>query len=493
MLRLQVLKGTFWLLAGRIVSNLLGLASTLIAARLLLPEDFGLMAMAMGVLAIAGAVVELPVGFALVQMKTAEKADFDTAWTLNVLRGLIVAVLMLAAAWPISIVMDDPRLIGLIAALAAFPVILGFKNSWFEQYIRDMDFRREAMLELVAKFVGLTVTVWVGYTTRTYWALPLGLIASAMAGTLTSYFLRPQLPAFSLSQFHKFFGFSLWMGLGNIVDSVRDACTTFFIGGMLGNAKLGAFAVGSQFGERLELVLYTPMERTLFAAFSSIQDDPGRIRPAYLRTLHLGFAIILPVCTGMGLLAHEIITVALGPGWSLAVLVLTFSAPITAIYLIAGLSNALTNALGHPKALLRFKLASLALHIPALAIGLVGFGLVGALWACLLNAVIWYAFSIHVAGKVIGLTRWAQFAVIGRSVLSAAAMAVAVILYRLGLLGDAALGITGHVVDAAILAVLGAVVYCVCHVLLWHAGGRRDGIERMVVSMIGQHFLKSRT
>ncbi len=488
MLKMQILKGASWLLAGRLASNGLGLVSTLIAARLLMPEDFGLMAVAMSVLAIAGAVVELPVGVALVQMKSAEKADFDTAWTINILRGAIIAILMLAAAWPISVLMQDSRLVGLVAALAAYPLILGFKNSWFEQYIRDMDFRREAMLDLAAKFVSLAVTVWVGYVTRSYWALPLGLIASALAVSSGSFLLRPQVPGLSLSRFRKFFGFSLWIGLGAIADSLRDASTTFFIGRVLGNAKLGAFAVGSQFGERLELVLYTPMERTLFAAFSSIQEDIVRIRSAYLGSLRAGFAVILPVCTGMGLLSHEIITVALGPNWELAVLVLAVAAPVTAVYLIAGLSNSLANALGHPKALFRYKVISTALHIPVLAWGTLQFGLVGALAACALNALLWYGFSIHVAAQVTGLTRAAQFAAIGRSVVSALVMCAAVLVCRFGLLGGPGEGLPELLADAAILAAIGALVYTASHLALWHLSGRREGIERSALAFLARGF-----
>ncbi|MFN7164065.1 MAG: oligosaccharide flippase family protein [Hyphomonas sp.] len=488
MLKMQILKGASWLLAGRLASNGLGLMSTLIAARLLMPEDFGLMAVAMSVLAIAGAVVELPVGIALVQMKTAEKADFDTAWTINILRGVIIAALMLAAAWPVAALMQDTRLVGLVAALAAYPLILGFKNSWFEQYIRDMDFRREAMLDLAAKFVSLAVTVWVGYATRSYWALPLGLIASALAVSSGSFLLRPQVPGISLSRFRKFFGFSLWIGLGAIADSLRDASTTFFIGRLLGNAKLGAFAVGSQFGERLELVLYTPMERTLFAAFSSIQEDIDRIRSAYLGSLQAGFAVILPVCAGMGLLAHEIITVALGPGWELAVMVLAVAAPVTAVYLVAGLSNSLTNALGHPRALFRYKLISAVLHIPVLAWATVQFGLAGALFACAVNAGLWYFFSIHAAARVTGLTRSAQVAAIGRSVVSALAMAAAVTACRWGLLGGPGNGLAELLVDAAILALLGALVYAATHLALWHLSGRGEGIERSALTLLSRGF-----
>jgi PST family polysaccharide transporter len=106
-LRSKIVKGMSWLLAGRLTSNLLGLASTLIAARLLMPEDFGLMAIGLGVFAVAGAVVDLPVGAALVQMKNASKADFDTAWTINLVRGAIVSALMLLAAWPAAFLIGE--------------------------------------------------------------------------------------------------------------------------------------------------------------------------------------------------------------------------------------------------------------------------------------------------------------------------------------------------------------------------------------------------
>jgi PST family polysaccharide transporter len=475
----QILTGTSWLLASRLVSNVLGLASTLIAARLLIPEHFGLMAIGMSVFAMASAVVELPVGAALVQMKSATKADFDTAWTINVLRGLIVSVLMMAAAWPVALIAGDPRLTGLVMGLAAYPLVTGLRNSWFEQYIRDMDFRREAFLDVVTKVVSLTVVVGVAWSTRSYWALPLSVVAAALAGTLLSYILRPQLPGFSLASFRKFFGFSVWIGLGNVADSVRDAATTFFIGRFLGTSKLGAFAVGSQFGERLELVLYTPMERTLFAAFSSIQDDAARVRAAYLRSIHIGFAIILPVCAGMALLSHEIIAVALGPDWSVAALVLAFSAPITAVYLIAGLSNSLANALGHPKALFRYKLIAALLHVPVLAIGVIQYGLIGALCACAITALVWYLFSIHTVSKITGLTRIEQISVLGRTIVAAAVMVAAVLCVRWLVLGGPGEGLVANLLNAAMLAAVGALTYLGVRFMLWQAAGRPEGVETL--------------
>lgn len=487
MLGEKIFRGTSWLMAGRLVSNLLGLASTLIAAHLLLPADFGLMAIAMSVFGLASAVVELPVGAALVQMKTATKEDFDTAWTINVLRGLIVAVLMLASAWPVAAIMGDERLAGLIAALAAYPLVTGLRNSWFEQYVRDMDFRREALLDVLAKLASIVVIVWIALATRSYWALPAGVVASAAVAALATYILRPQLPGFSLSRFRKFFGFSLWVGLGNVADSFRDAATTFFLGRMVGNARLGAFSVGSQFGERLELVLYAPMERTLFAAFASIQDDIERVKAAYLKALHMGFAIILPVCAGMALISPEIIAVALGPGWGEAATVLAFIAPATALYLIAGLSNALANALGFPRALFRYKVLSLLIHLPMMFAAIHYYGLTGALAACVATAFLWWLMSIHVAAGITGLSRWSQVSVLMRTALSALAMTAAVVAVRVYVLGEAD-GILANLVHAALLAGIGAAVHTAVHVMLWQLSGRRAGVEQAVLSVLVHRF-----
>jgi len=489
-LRSKILKGMSWLLAGRLTSNLLGLASTLIAARLLMPEDFGLMAIGMGVFVVAGAVVDLPVGAALVQMKNASKADFDTAWTINLVRGAIVSALMLLAAWPAAFLIGDMRVAGLVAALAAYPLLTGLRNAWFEQYIRDMDFRREALVDVLSKLASLIAMVWIAWATRSYWALPFGVVAGAFISTLMTYVLRPQLPAFSLQSFSKFFNFSIWVGLGSVADSFRDATTTFFIGRLLGNAKLGFFAIGSQFGERLELVLYAPLERTLFAAFSSIQDDLERVRVAYLRGIHAAAAIILPVCLGIGLIANELIALALGPNWSEAALVLAFIAPATALYLLAGLSNSLTNALGHPKALFRYKLLSALLNVPALALGISYMGLTGALWACVFTAFGWYLFSVHIAAQVTGLTRLAQISVIGRSLASSLVMAAAVWGVRGLLPGGAGEGVWGTLADAAILASTGAAAYATCHLTLWQFANRPQGIEAMLLAFLTNRFAR---
>ncbi len=484
MLKMMILRGTAWLLLGRFVSQAIGLVSTLVAARLLVPADFGLVAVAMSVFTIAGAVVELPVGAALVQLKTVADRDFNTAWTLNILRGLIVTVLMLAAAWPVAAVFGDPRLLAVISALAVYPLLLGFRNSRFEMYIRNMDFKWEAMVEIGTKIASFAVMFWVAFETGSYWALPLGLIASGVVALVMSFALCPQVPGLSLSEFRKFFGFSVWLGLAHIADSLRESATSLFIGKLLGNAMLGTYSVGIQFADRMELFLYAPMERTMFAAFSSIQEDIHRVRAAYLSSLHASFAISLPICVGIGLLAQEIVAITLGTEWTAAALVLAFAAPITAIYLLGAISVSIATALGRTRSVFFLKAVSACLYIPVMVFGALQFGMVGVLWAGVFGAAIWCGLSFRLMTKVIHVSVLQQIAVVGRSLAAALVMSGAVTWARVSLFNDPAQGITGLLVQVGTLSSLGAVVYLSAHAGLWIAANRPQGIERQVLARL---------
>jgi len=491
MLKRQILHGASWLLAGRIISNALGLASTLVAARFLMPDDFGVVAISMGVFGIASAVVELPVGVALVQLETAKKADFDTAWTINLLRGLIVAGLMAASAWPVAVVFNEPRVLAIILALSSYPVLLGLRNSWFEQYIRDMEFRWEALTETLTKLVSFLLVLGISVSTSSYWAFPLSLIASGATAVVLSFVLSPRLPGLCLSEFRTFFGFSVWLGLGHIADSIRETSGTFLVGKFLGTSRLGAWSVGTQFGDRLELILYSPMERTLFAAFSSIRNDAARLRETFLKAVHTGFAFIAPVCVGMGLLSQEIIAIALGPKWSVAGLVLGFSAPAMAFYLLAGLGASLATALGHTRNLFRIKIVSVCLHLPMLVIGVHYGGLIGALAASVLTAFIWFILCAYEISRIAGITISQQVSAIARSAIAALIMAAAVISVRMILFAHPDSTLLATVMRAVSLSALGAVTYTVSHFALWQLAGRTAGVEAAALSLLSRRLARN--
>jgi PST family polysaccharide transporter len=296
--------------------------------------------------------------------------------------------------------------------------------------------------------------------------------------------LCPRLPAFCLSEFRKFFGFSVWLGLGQIADSVRDTAGTFLIGKFVGTSRLGAWSVGSQFADRLELVLYAPMERTLFAAFSSIRHDAEHLRGTFLKAMHTGFAFIAPVCVGMGLLSPEVIAIALGPKWSVAALVLGFIAPAMAFHLLAGLCTSLTTALGYTRAVFKVKVISALVHLPMILAGVYFAGLQGALWATVVTAVIWWGLCASLVSRIAGVSLASQAGAIVRSAGAALAMASVVITARAMLFAEGDDALVPVLVRAVSLSGLGALTYVVSHFVLWQLAGRSAGVETAALGLV---------
>jgi O-antigen/teichoic acid export membrane protein len=122
MLSTKTILGASWLVSARLGGRAIDVVTVLVLARTLTPADFGLTALAMTLIAVADTVLEIPLMQALIRMKFVEKSHLDTAFTLGILRGLLLSFVVLAAAWPFSIIFNDSRLTALVAVLAIGPI-----------------------------------------------------------------------------------------------------------------------------------------------------------------------------------------------------------------------------------------------------------------------------------------------------------------------------------------------------------------------------------
>ncbi len=112
---------SIWTIGGKLLARLLDFVSLLVLARVLKPEDFGLVAIATSVLVVVEAVLDLPLTQALIRQPSLTDKMLDTAFTLSVLRGAAISLTMFVLAWPMAFFYDDPRLILLVAALSVAP------------------------------------------------------------------------------------------------------------------------------------------------------------------------------------------------------------------------------------------------------------------------------------------------------------------------------------------------------------------------------------
>ena len=157
-LKRRIAAGALWMLLFKAVERSVGFISTLILARLLLPADFGIVAMAIAFIAMAELLGAVGFDIALIQNQNANEAHYSSAWTGNILIGFLIALLMLLAAAPVAGFYREPDVKWVVVALAFGPLISGCENIGVVEFRKALDFRREFIFQLTRKAVGFART-----------------------------------------------------------------------------------------------------------------------------------------------------------------------------------------------------------------------------------------------------------------------------------------------------------------------------------------------
>lgn len=317
----KIATGTAWLFFARATGQVLGLASTIVVARFVTPEDYGVFAAAMGLLVMVSVFAEFPVGQAIIQLQDATEDDYDTAFTIGILRGSILALFLLLFAPLLASVIRDPRVSPVVMALAGYVFILGLRNPRLEWFARNMDFSRESYLEIGSKFIQFAAAGIFAVLMQSYWALVIAVTANATAQVIISYGLRPRVPRFTLKAFRRLFSYSVWMAGSSIMGQVYQLIDTITLGRISGTASLGAYSMGGLLASRIAELLSVPASRPLFAAIAQIQTETERLSEAVLDSMRFMAFLIVPIAITLTLLAEPIILLLLGPQWNSAVLV----------------------------------------------------------------------------------------------------------------------------------------------------------------------------
>jgi PST family polysaccharide transporter len=477
----RVATGVSWVYGYRWLERLLDLVAIVVLARLLSPEDFGLVAIAASFVSIIEGLSAFDVNKALIRTRDEDTALYDTAWTLSALRGLVSATCLVAVAPFLA----DPRLQAVLYALALSPLLGGLSNPRFVMFERDLVFSRLAALTLGARLASFGVTLLVAFAYRSYWALVLGLLTGTVVSLLLSYALRPYRPKISVARLSDIFAFSGWLSLTSIVTTLSMETDRIIVGKLLGIADAGLYYMTQRVGVLPTRELISPLQRVLFPSFSELADDPLRLRRAVTESINVLGSLSLPAGCGFALVANDFVPLALGPQWTTIVPLLTILVPYLGFRGTLSMTLPCVMALGRTRLLFGVSLAYALVHLPAFVAGTALFGLTGAIVSIVAAGAYYWSLNIWLLKKTLGISLRDVGAQIGRPLLGVALMTVAI-----GLV-DAATALDlfskgGSWPSLATKIVLGVAVFGGVSYGAWRLQGRPAGIERRLLQLISR-------
>jgi O-antigen/teichoic acid export membrane protein len=477
----SVMHGAALTIALRWTDRLLGIVSTLVLARLLVPADFGIIAMASLVVLLVDTLLDLGVSAALVQNRDADRHDYDTAWTLRLAQSTLAAAVVATAAPLAAGYFGDGRVEAVLWVMAISVLVAGFENIGIVSFQKNMEFGREFKFFFLRRLAGFLVTLALALLLRNYWAMVLGTLAGRLVGVGLSYGMHEFRPRLSLARLRNLWSFSQWMLVRNLGTYGAQQVDKIVLGPRAGATTLGAYNLADDIGAMPVTELLAPIGRVLFPAFVQAADDPQALRRRFTLAFGIQVLIGLPAGVGLALVAETAVPLLLGEQWLPAIPLLQILALISVATALTHSSGYLLLALGKVRLQALFVwgqflllAALLVLAFPeADAAGIAQTRLGLALPAMLL----FLAMALH----AVPVLRLADLlAACWRPVIATGLMALVLIQWPLPASLPLALRLLLEVAA-------GGATYAASLLLLWWFAGSRDGPEHYMIDKLRPH------
>lgn len=467
-----------WVGGSRLVVRCLGLLSTVILARLLSPEDFGLVAVSTAIIALVQGLTPVSFQPALIYYNTLDEEDYSTAWTLSMLRGLVLGMTVALAAPVLANIADDPRTQSIALVLALLPVISGAENPRFVDYQKALRFGEVFRLETTTKFAGVAVSIGTAIVFQSYWALIAGMFATHITRTLLTFVLAPRPSSLSVSRWKKLLQFSGWVAAGRALNVLSVRLQPIILGAYLDVQVVGTFHMARELTANMLEELAPTLRRVLFPTMSSLERGSNAYRFAYRQSIAGLTMIIIPLAAGLALVAPHVVPLLLGAQWMDAI----FPLQLFALTLVVAAPGQLGASAAMAAGKTRFMFIRAAIVTPvqltAFVLGTMKFGLLGAVGGSILGLLVAAWVTMTLGARFAGLSLLEHYSVSWRSWLALAAMTLwhAAVAPRISSLPS---------VLALLVAVSScAAVYTGLHLLLWCSAGRPVGPESALVNAV---------
>ncbi len=402
-LRKRILQGASWIMVGHISGQLLRLASNLIMTRLLVPEMFGLMAIANVILIGLAMMSDVGIRQHIIQSDRSDSVDFlNSAWVVQILRGILLWGVALIVSWilsgllannwwPVNSVYADPKLPIIIAVLSFASVIIGFESTKLAMANRNLAMKQVVKIELISQLAGILFMLGWALLDRSIWALVFGgLISSLLKSVLSHVMLSGHSNKLHLDResFYELIHFGKWIFLASVLGFLAMHGDKLILGGLINAKVMGVYTIALFIVGAIQIVFSKIITSIALPALSEVV----RTRPDQLKKVYYKFRLPIDAVTLLlaGILfmsGHHIIDILYDDRYKSAGLMLE----ILSLMLLMerfSLTGQCFIALGKPSYLIPMISARLPVLYIILPVIYGYYGLEGALWIIGLNRTI---------------------------------------------------------------------------------------------------------
>ena len=379
-LKRKTTHGIAWVALSTIIIRLFNFLTKIVLARLLVPADFGLLAIGLLAINSMGLFRDLGLGATLIYKK--DDSEYTAANTAFILLPLVASILFLIAYFAapnIAVFFDNTAVEPIVQVLALTFVISSFGTVPSMLLEKELEFKKKVLPETVPIIGYACVTIWLAINGYGVWSLVYGQIVSAMLTAGLIWMVSDWRPTFKFDRkiARELFGYGKHIMGASIIIFLVTNIDDAIVGRVLGMEALGFYTLAYTISNLPATQITHLVGRVTFPAYSKLQDDWGALGRAYLKTLKYVLMLSIPAAFGIFVIAPDFVSVVLGDKWMPAVPALQVLCFFGLSRSIAATTGSIFQAIGKPKILFKVGVVQLFLMMLLIQPLITRFGIVG--------------------------------------------------------------------------------------------------------------------
>ena len=404
-LKKKTIKGVGWSAADNVSRYGVQFAVGIVLARLLSPDDYGLLGLVTVFTTICTAFINGGFNSALIRTKDATEEDYNTSFIVNLLLSLFFYAVLFVCAPLIADFFGRTELTDLVRVSMTGIIIGALSMVQQTRLTKRIDFKTQTKITLISSIASGFLGIGLAFLGFGVWALVAQQLCSQIVITTLLYFYNRWMPrlSFSHESFHRLFGFGWKIMASNLISTVWRDFYQMVIGKCYAPAALGQYTRAKHFSNMLSNNLVNIIQRVTYPVLSSIQDDNQRLLSAYRRIIRTSTFVTSISTFSLAAVSEPLIYCLIGPKWHDAAVYLPFLCAIGLLYPLIAINMNLLAVQGRSNVLLKIEIVKKATELLPLLIGIF-VGIIPMLCASILTGIIGYLLNAYYAGQRIGYT-----------------------------------------------------------------------------------------
>lgn len=371
-LKSKTIQGTGWSAVENIIRMGVTFVVSIVLARLLSPEDYGLVGILTIFIAIFNVIVDSGFTNALIRKKNVTDIDYSTVFYTNLVLSVALSALLFYSAKPIAVFFDRWELVDITRAMSSVVVINAFTIVQRARTNKAIDFKTQAKITFISSIGSGVVGITIAYNGFGVWALVCQQVSNQLLSTIFFWIYNKWVPKliFSWASFKEMWTFGSKLLASGLIDTAWREMSQVVIGKYYSPATLGLYTRARQFADLFSLNLTSIVQRVSYPVFSSIQDDRVRLKSAYQRVIKTTMLPTFVLVLGMASCAESTINVLIGEQWLMCVPMLQIICASSMLYPLQALNLNMLQVQGRSDLFLKLEIAKKIISIGPLLLGI---------------------------------------------------------------------------------------------------------------------------